>query len=582
MTIGELRDGYRSGRLSVVDVVGDALDAAVAADPAMWIDLLDRRAVLDRARRLDAAEEGAEDLPLYGIPFAVKDNIDVAGRVTTAACPAYGSVAGRSATAVERLEAAGAVLIGKTNLDQFATGLDGTRSPYGVPVNPVAPGYIPGGSSSGSATVVAAGIVPFSLGTDTAGSGRVPAAMTGLVGLKPTRGLVSTAGIVPACRSLDCVSVFTVDVAGARAVLDVLDAFDPADIYARPPGCRTRRPRRRGALRVGVFEVGGIDGTDAPAVAAYGEHLRRFEELGARLVPLDHRPFLAVGELLYEGPFLAERWTAVGEFIDAFPGEVLETTAAVIGRGRRYSAADLFAGEEALRRLRGECRRLLASVDVLAVPSVPRAVRLEDVDAGTSSVLGTFTNFVNLLDLAAIAVPGGRRTDGVPAGLTLIGEDLSEETLLAAAAAFLGEEVPAAPGAAVRLAVAGAHLAGGALHDELSSRSARLVARTRTADRYRLYALAGTTPPKPGLVRAERGGSIEVEVYELDPAALGTFVDGVPPPLAIGKVELSDGTWVNGFVCEPAALTGAEDITGLGSWRAYVASRGVTGRAGPE
>lgn len=582
MTIGELRDGYRSGRLFVVDVVGEAFDAAVAADPAMWIDLLDRRTVLDRARGLDAAEEGAEDLPLYGIPFAVKDNIDVSGRVTTAACPAYGSVATRSATAVERLEAAGAVLIGKTNLDQFATGLDGTRSPYGVPVNPVAPGYIPGGSSSGSAAAVAAGIVPFSLGTDTAGSGRVPAAMTGLVGLKPTRGLVSTAGIVPACRSLDCVSVFAVDVAGARAVLDVLDAFDPVDIYARPPGCRTRRPRRRGALRVGTFDVAGIDATDGPTVAAYTGHLRHLEELGARLVPLDHRPFLAVGELLYEGPFLAERWTAVGEFIDAFPGEVLETTAAVIGRGRRYSAADLFAGEEALRRLRGECRRLLDSVDVLAVPSVPRAVRLEEVAAGTSSLLGTFTNFVNLLDLAAIAVPGGRRPDGVPAGITLIGEALSEETLLAAAAAFLGEAVPAAPREAVRLAVAGAHLAGGALHHELSSRSARLVARTQTADRYRLYALAGTAPPKPGLVRAERGGAIEVEVYELDPAALGTFVDGVTPPLAIGKVELSDGTWVNGFVCEPAALADAEDITELGSWRAYLASRGVTGLVAAE
>jgi len=397
--------------------------------------------------------------------------------------------------------------------------------------------------------------------------------MTGVVGLKPTRGLVSTVGVVPACRSLDCVSVFTVDVAGARAVLDVLDAHDPDDPYARPPGARGRLPARREGLSVGSFDVSVLDVMDAPAVAAYDDHLRRLGELGARIVPLDHRPFLAAGALLYEGPFLAERWAAVGGFIDSHPGEVLDVTAAVIGGGRRYTAADLFAGAETLRRLDAECRRLLSSVDLLAVPSVPRAVAVDGVDPElTSALLGTFTNFVNLLDLAAVAVPGTRRTDGVPAGITLVGEALTDETLLGVAAGFLGEPAASGPSRTVRLAVVGAHLAGQPLHHELVSRAARLVARTTTAPRYRLYALAGTAPPKPGLVRAGDGGAIAVEVYELDPAGLGTLVDTVPAPLAVGKVELADGSWVNGFVCEPAALAGAEDITASGGWRSHLAA----------
>lgn len=575
LLIGELLEGYRSGRISVVDVATATVDAAEGADPAMWIDLIDRRSVLDRARRLDAAEEGADSLPLYGIPFAVKDNIDVAGRPTTVGCPGYAYVAGRSAPAVSRLEAAGAVLIGKTNLDQFATGLDGTRSPYGIPRNPAAPGYIPGGSSSGSATVVAGGIVPLALGTDTAGSGRVPAAMTGIVGLKPTRGLVSTVGVVPACRSLDCISVFTADIAGAAAALRVLDAYDPDDPYARTPGRRSPRGRYRTDLRVGVFDVGGIGGMDAPAVSAFADHVRRLEDIGARIVPLDPEPFLAVGDLLYNGPFLAERWASVGPFLEASRPEVLDVTAMVIERGRRYSAADLFGAEELLRRLDARCRRALATVEVLAVPSVPCAVSLEDVDPfRTSPLLGTFTNFVNLLDLAAIAVPGGRRSDGVPVGVTLIGEALSEDILLETAVRFLGEEpIPAdsrTGSAGVRVAVVGAHLAGQPLHHELVARSARLVARTTTSPRYRLFALAGTAPAKPGLMRDDAGTTIEVEVYELDEAGLGGFVDGVPAPLAVGKVELADGTWVNGFVCEPGGLVGAEDITSYGSWRSYV------------
>ena len=559
--IAGLRAAYGAGCLRPRAVVEALLarDAEVG-DAAIWIVPPERQRLLGRAEELERlGPDAREAMPLWGVPFAVKDNIDVAGLPTTAACPAFAYTPGADAPAVRRLLDAGAILVGKTNLDQFATGLVGVRSPYGTPRNPFDARYVPGGSSAGSAVAVAQGLASFALGTDTAGSGRVPAGFCGLVGLKPSRGLLSCEGVVPACRSLDCVSVFAASAADAAAVLAVVRGESAGDPYARAyrplplPGWR--------GLRLGIPEAPEFFG-DAGYAKLFSAARTRARYLGARIVPVDFAPFAEAARLLYEGPWVAERYAAVGAFIDEHPEAVHPVTRRIIAPAKEASAADAFRAMYRLEALRRRAARVWERIDALMVPTAPTIPTLADLEAdpiGPNTRLGTYTNFVNLLDLAALALPAGRRADGLPFGVTLLAPAMTDDALL-----DLGTEWEGL----VELAVVGAHLEGQPLHHELGG--APLLRRTKTAPAYRLYALGGTVPPKPGLVRvAEGGGEVEVEVYALDAARFGRFVAKVPPPLAIGTLELADGSRIKGFVCEPAALADAEDITRFGGWRAY-------------
>jgi allophanate hydrolase len=489
------------------------------------------------------AQAKAAKGPLAGVPFAVKDNIDVAGMPTTAACPAFSYVPRSSSPAVQRLLDAGAVCVGKTNLDQFATGLVGTRSPYGAVRNAFDPEYISGGSSSGSAVAVALGMAQFALGTDTAGSGRVPAAFNNLVGLKPTRGLVSTEGVVPACRSLDCVSIFAKTCKEAFSILEIVKEGQQG--IALPAAPRFAVPRE--------LEFHGDR-----------EYQQLFEKAVARLgnvVEIDFAPFLEVQKLLY-GPWVAERLADLERWLP----EMLPETRTVIEAGRQYSAAQLFQAMHGLEALREKCK---GPWDVLVVPGAPTIYRIAEVQANPielNSRLGRYTNFVNLLDLAAITVPAGFRPDGLPFGVTFIGPGGSDAGLALLAGKFLGEEESAVPTSGIKLAVVGAHLSGMPLNHQLTERGARLVRSARTAACYRLYALDG----KPGLVRGEAGGSIEVEVWAMDARGFGELVAQIPAPLGIGTVELEDGERVKGFLCEAHAVRGRTDITEYGGWRAWV------------
>jgi allophanate hydrolase len=495
--------------------------------------------VVPQAQALAAAR--AAKGPLAGRPFAVKDNIDVAGLPTTAACPAFSHVAKRTAPAVQKLLDAGAVLIGKTNLDQFATGLVGTRSPYGACRNAFNPEYISGGSSSGSALAVALGMASFALGTDTAGSGRVPAAFNNLVGLKPTRGLVPTEGVVPACRSLDCVSVFA---RTCREALDVFNLLVPPFEDVHPA---------RGFVVPRQLEFHG----DREYERLFRAAIERLG--GAR--EIDFAPFLEVQSLLY-GPWVAER-TAEDFPLDA----MLPVTRQIIESGKRYGAAEVFQAQHRLEELKSSCR----FDGVLVVPGAPTIYRIAEVEANPielNSRLGRYTNFVNLLDLAAITVPAGFRKDGLPFGITLIGPARSDRALAALGARFLGEPEVSLPSSSVRVAVVGAHLSGMPLNHQLVDRGARFVRTVRTAPLYRLYALDAR---RPGLVRQGTGARIDTEVWEVPVAAFGSFVAEIPSPLGIGTLELEDGEEVKGFLCEAYAVREAKDITSFGGWRAFVA-----------
>jgi len=503
------------------------------------------------------------DGPLAGLRFAVKDNIDVAGMPTTAGCPSYAYTPADSAPVVEALLDAGAVCVGKTNLDQFATGLVGTRSPYGPCRNPHNPDYISGGSSSGSAVAVATGETDFALGTDTAGSGRVPAAFNGLIGFKPTKGLLSTQGVVPACASLDCVSIFSKTVDLARRVFRA--CAPPAS--ASFPG---------GPWRIGVADPASLFfDNDASAQAAYAAALAQWQARGHTLVFIDPAPFLATARLLYEGPFLAERYAAVGAFLDTEPADADPTVSAIIRSGANHSAHALFSAMDRLRELQAQAAELWQQMDLLMLPTAPTCYTIEAVQADPvrlNSNLGTYTNFVNLLDLCAIAVPSGALASGIPTGVTLLAPAFQDEALFNAADVFL-DEAEAKSQNMVRLAVVGAHLRGMALHGQLDALNARFLRAARTTPCYRLYALAGTQPPKPGLLRvAEGGAAIEVELYELTPAAFGEFVTNIPAPLGIGTLQLEDGGSVKGFLCEPEGLRGAGDITHHGGWRGFIAA----------
>ncbi len=517
-------------------------------------------------------------LPLFGVPFAVKDNIDVAGWPTTAACPEFAYTAERDAAVIARLRAAGAIPIGKTNMDQFATGLVGTRSPFGIPRSVFDERYISGGSSSGSAVAVAAGLVAFSLGTDTAGSGRVPAVFNGIVGLKPTRGLVSMRGVVPACRSLDCVSIFAGTAADAQAVLAVAEGEDADDAFsrARPTaGAGWGKAMRIGVPRGDQLPFFG----DAEARELFAEAVKRVEQLGHERVEIDFAPFREAASLLYAGPWVVERLAAIEDFFARSPEALHPVVRQIIGGAASYRAVDAFRGGYELERLRRLAAREWADMDVLLLPTTGTTYTVEAVLADPvrlNSNLGTYTNFTNLLDLCGIAIPARiRPASGLPFGVTLMASAWNEASLCALAREFLHEAPgPLVADDRVSLAVVGAHLSGQPLHHQLSDRGARLIRTCRTAPDYRLFALANTTPPKPGLVRAPglAGGGIEVEVWSLSTSAFGDFVAQVPPPMVIGTVRLEDHTACKGFLCEPCAIEGSEEITALGGWRSYLAA----------
>jgi allophanate hydrolase len=554
----------------------------------VWIERVPfqdaQRALASAALRV----KKGENLPLFAIPFAVKDNIDVEGLPTTAGCPEFRYLPEKSAPVVERLVAAGAVLVGKTNLDQFATGLVGTRSPYGACSSAFNEDYICGGSSSGSALAVALGLVSFALGTDTAGSGRVPAAFNNVVGYKPTRGVLSTAGVVPACRSLDCVSVFAASASDAERVLAVAEL----DRASGPARKRFKKHFRFGVPQAEQLEFFG----DRAAQELYERALERLRALGGEPVRFDFVPFRATGELLYGGPWVAERLAALGAFFERRPNAVEPVVYRTISAAKKLSAVDAFNGMYRLRELEQLTAASWSVFDVMLLPTTGTIYTIEQVRAEPVTLnanLGYYTNFVNLLDLAAVAVPFGFRENGTPFGVSLIGPRNDDRALLALADALHRSQSPeigatgvrisdlgalaAAPvdDSAVELAVVGAHLSGQPLNHELVNRGGRLVRTCRSSPDYRLYALSGTVPPKPGLLREPgfSGPGIEVEVWELGVEAFGSFVAGVPPPLGIGTITLDDGSKVHGFVCEAYAIGTAREITEFGGWRAYLAAK---------
>ncbi|MGV8824737.1 allophanate hydrolase [Methylibium petroleiphilum] len=608
-TLEEWQQAYRDGAMP-----GPLLHerrrqlAGAGADPA-WILLASEAQLDDQLAALAAraavcadAAERARALPLYGVPFAVKDNIDIAGLPTTAACPAFSHDAERSAHAVQRLVEAGAVWLGKTNLDQFATGLVGTRSPYGRPASVFAADRVSGGSSSGSAVVVARGDVPLALGTDTAGSGRVPAGFNNIVGLKPTPGRVSTTGVLPACRSLDCVSVFAHTVPAAATVLALIEGPDTDDAYsAFAPG----PAGWNGPLRVGVPRDPVFSG-DAGYAAAFERALGELRRLGHSAVPIDFAPLHRVADLLYAGPWVAERHAVVQELLARDPQALDPSVRQIVESATAFNATDAFRGQYRLRAAQRDATALWRQVDVLMVPTAPGHPRFDEVDAdplGANAGLGTYTNFVNLLGWCALAAPAGFTATpvsegpaaGLPFGVTFIAPANADAALARFGAQWqramdlpLGasrrhlEDLPAAPAGplpavepTLSLAVVGAHLSGLPLNGQLTERGASLLEATTTAPRYRLHALPGTTPPKPGLVRVaagDAGHAIAVEVWALPQRAVGSFLALIPPPLGLGSIELADGRWVHGFLCESHALAGAPDVSAFGGWRAYAAS----------
>jgi allophanate hydrolase len=565
-----------------------ALDRIEAwADPALFLHRVPAEEVLAGARRL--AAEGPMGRPLYGIPFVVKDNIDAAGLPTTAACPDFAYVAEADAPCVARLRAAGAILLGKVNLDQFATGLVGVRSPYGTPRNAIDAACVPGGSSSGSASAVSAGIAGFSLGTDTAGSGRVPAGFQNIVGLKPSLGLVPTRGVVPACRSIDVVSVFALTADQTATVLEAMAGPDAADPYSRaaPAGWLATGGALPPALRVAVPEEADLLFDTPDDAALFTAALARLEAMGAVLERVSIAPFLALAKRLYDGAWVAERTSALREMVEQKPDSLHPTTRIILEGGLSRRTVDAFDDFHAVAQTRLLSRAMFTRFDLLAVPTAPGIPTLADLAAepiAANSRCGTYTNFVNLLDLSALTVPSGFRGDGRPAGITLIGPAFAEARLCTVGGALhhaaglrLGASDEATPppvvpaGAAegeIALFCIGAHMSGLPLNGQVTSLGGRFLRADRTEAGYRLHALGN----RPGLVRTPGGASIEGEVWAIPAAGIGLLLAQVPAPLGFGTVRLESGPCL-GFLAEAAGVEGAPDITAHGGWRGWLASQ---------
>jgi allophanate hydrolase len=593
-TIADIVAAHRAGGTSPAETIARTYRRIREhGDDAIFITLRDEAEALAEAARLNVSD--AARMPLFGVPFAVKDNINVAGLPTTAACPDFSFMPEHDATAVARLRAAGAIVIGKTNLDQFATGLVGVRSPYGIPKNAIRDDLVPGGSSSGSAVAVSAGLVPLALGTDTAGSGRVPAMLNNIVGLKPSLGLISTSGVLPACRSLDCVSIFALTTDDAMIALQAMAAPDASDAFsqARPLAAMSSFPER---LRLGVPKNGQLlFFGDAVNEAAYDDAIKRWEALGAELVDFDIEPLFETARLLYDGPWVAERYLVIRDLLAENPDAVHPVTREITLKGEHITAADTFSALYRLQALRGIAARAFGAIDALVLPTAPTAYSVEQVLANPielNSRLGTYTNFVNLLDLCGLAIPAAMRADGIPFGITLVAPGAQDALLASIGRVFhadtglaVGAKNTAQPPLAtlppikianeIQIAVVGAHLSGMALNRELTSLGGRLIEATETAPDYRLYELNGTIPPKPGLLRvaAGTGAAIKLELWALSAEGFGRFVNGIPSPMAIGTLMLADGRAVKGFLVEPIATQGGRDISEFGGWRAFMADK---------
>ncbi len=601
LSLPVLRERYLNGTLTPIQLVHDVHARMLAEDALMdrraWITRLSLAQMQVYAEALSGRDPAA--LPLYGIPFAIKDNIDLAGVPTTAACPDFAYRPERNATVVERLIAAGAIPVGKTNMDQFATGLVGVRSPHGACRNSIDPEFISGGSSSGSAVVVALGLASFSLGTDTAGSGRVPAMFNNLVGFKASCGRIPITGVVPACRTLDVVSIFALTAGDTAAVLAVAQGPDEDDAYSRALPAYRHDFGAGGAFRFGVPRDEDLEfhgNADGPA--QFANAVAHLTALGGTPVPVDLRPFREVARLLYEGPWVAERYQAIRAFIETQPNSLHPVTRAITLGGAALSAPDTFAALYRLRELQQQTRPVWDGIDCMVTPTASTHYTIAAVEADPvrlNSNLGYYTNHVNLLDLAAVAVPTGVQHGPrceLPWGVTLVapaGEDLPLLSLAARLHALAvatvgatphaphrrGTAMPAAgafPADEVLLAVCGAHLSGLPLNHQLTGRGARLVRATCSSADYRLYALPGSLPKRPGMVRVAEGGvAVELEVWALSVAAFGDFVAQIPPPLGIGRVSLAGGSHVCGFVCEAYAASQATDISACGGWRAWLA-----------
>jgi allophanate hydrolase len=592
--VAHLLQDYRQGRTTPLQVVEFLIKRRRQFQAhGIWISEVEDNVLRERAAQIAAL--APDSLPLYGIPFAIKDNIDLDGLPTTAACPAFAYSPAESAFVVQRLLDAGAIAVGKTNLDQFATGLVGTRSPYGVCRNSFNPEFISGGSSSGSAVAVALGLVSFALGTDTAGSGRIPAAFNNLIGYKPTLGAISTTGVVPACRSLDTVSIFALTAEDAASVSRIAVTFDASDSAAR----RRRQAPARGWSQRPKFRVG----VPLPAQREFfgnGDYAQCFEdcvgrihEVGGEVVHLDISPLLETARLLYEGPWVAERYLATQSLLERDPDAMLPVTHSIISAGASATARDAFRAQYRLRDLQREAEALWLRAEVLLLPTAGTHPRIAEVEAdpvGLNSALGRYTNFVNLLNLAVVTVPAGFCPTGLPFGVTLMAPEWHDEDLLCVASRLhragnerlgattevfaTGEAFDWHSGlATIDVAVCGAHMEGLPLNTQLTSRGAWRIATGRTSPVYRLCLLPGGPPLRPGLVQVAEGGvAVELEVWRMPEEQFGTFVSAIPAPLSIGKVMLSDGSRVSGFVCEALAAEGRPDISGFGGWRNFLAN----------
>ncbi len=585
--ISDLLEGYRARRFTPTQVIESAIRRADrAAERHVWITRLTRERLLDYAQWVE--QHVVEELSLYGVPFVIKDNIDLAGVPTTAGCAEFSYVPAQSSAVVQKLLDAGAIPLGKTNLDQFATGLVGTRSPYGSCRNSFNSNFISGGSSSGSAVAVATGLASFALGTDTAGSGRVPAAFNNIVGLKPSCGRISTRGVVPACRSLDSVSIFAMTTEDAAQVLSVAEGFDSEDPYSRNLGDMPIRDQRFGVPRRDQLQF--FDDLDYARL--FDEAVARIQSIGGSVSEIDFAPFLDAARLLYEGPWVAERYAAVEEFIDRHPGAMHPVTRHVIAAGKSPSAVDLFKAQYRLMSLQRATEKVWDRVDVILTPTagtIYERARVDEAPISLNTTLGYYTNYMNLLDLAGVAIPAGFRRDGLPFGVTLVGPKATDHALLALAGRLrrvlvtrLGamelsmpavSEVSRRPVARgfIEIAVCGAHMEGLPLNHQLRDRGGFFIRAVRTMPHYRLYALPGGPPHRPGLLRVRNGGAmIDVEVWAIRLADFGSFLEGVSEPLGIGKIELEDGEKVLGFLCESCAADGSTDITASGGWRTYL------------
>ncbi|MCK9607401.1 MAG: allophanate hydrolase [Methylomonas sp.] len=582
LSISGLRQLYLRKSLSPSDLI-DEIHRRIARtrDYNIWIHVLDRRALTPYLENL--AAQDPESLPLYGIPFAIKDNIDLAGEPTTAGCPAFEYRAEHSSTVVAKLIGLGAIPIGKTNLDQFATGLVGTRSPYGPCKNSFDPSYIAGGSSSGSAVAVALGQASFALGTDTAGSGRVPAAFNNLIGYKPTRGLLSTAGVVPACKTLDCVNLFTLSVEDTQHLAELIVEYDPLDDYSREQPVSASKACTSFNFGVPQQEQLRFFGND-DAATLFQKAVERFEQMGGHKQILDCSPLFEAAQLLYQGPWLAERYAALADIIEQNPEALHPLTRSIIEPAARLTAVDAFNAFYRLQALKRQADALLNPVDFMLTPTAGTIYTIDQITQNPielNSNLGYYTNFMNLLDFAALALPSGFDSNGLPNGITLFSRTFEDSLLMAYGKRYM--ELSAintgAPTchaqAVIEIAVCGAHLSGLPLNHQLTDRGAKRLARTQTAPRYRLFALTGSSLGRPGLVRDETyGAAIEIEVWSLPIDRFGSFVAAIPHPLGMGKIETAGGSWVAGFICEAYVIQDAEEITAFGGWRSYCGAQG--------